>query len=261
MPRTSPRTRRTAAVVLAAVLAALAGAGAAGAAPAAPAATTAQVSPVAPAEPPPPAHGGQHARHAAAGTTPAAPAPRTYRVRPGDTLTAIARRLGVPVRLLYANNRTVIGDDPDVLRPGQVLLAPAPGWAAPVTADYRISARYGIPGDSWAAGYHTGVDLAVPTGTPVHSVGPGKVHSTSAEGAYGNHVLVRMADGRYVLYAHLDRMSVAAGDRVRGGTPIGDSGSTGNSSGPHLHLEVRTGTEYGTDIDPVAYLRGYGIRL
>lgn len=267
-PRTSPRTRRTAAaVVLAAVLAGLAGAGAAGAAtaaPAAPAATAATAAPAAPAEPPPPAHGGQHARHAAAGTAPAAPAPRTYRVRPGDTLTAIARRLGVPVRLLYANNRTVIGDDPDVLRPGQVLLAPAPGWAAPVTADYRISARYGIPGDSWAAGYHTGVDLAVPTGTPVHSVGPGEVHSTSAEGAYGNHVLVRMADGRYgryVLYAHLDSMSVAAGDRVRGGTRIGDSGNTGNSTGPHLHLEVRTGTEYGTDIDPVAYLRGYGIRL
>jgi len=70
-----------------------------------------------------------------------------------------------------------------------------------------------------------------------------------------------MADGRYVLYAHLDRMAVAAGDRVEGGTRIGDSGNTGNSTGPHLHFEVRTGTDYGTDIDPVEYLAEHGIVL
>ncbi len=242
------------------MLAALATASTAGAAQAAP-------SPGAPvaAEPPSPrpASGGLHARPAAARPAPAAPAPapRTYRVRPGDTLSGIAARLGVPWRLLYQNNRSVIGPDPNLLHPGQVLLAPAPGWAAPVTVDYTISARYGLPGDGWIAGYHTGVDLAVPTGTPVYSVGPGEVHSTSTEGAYGNHILVRMADGRYVLYAHLDRMSVAPGDRVRGGTRIGDSGNTGNSTGPHLHLEVRKGTDYGTDIDPVAYLAEYGVRI
>ncbi|WP_234380366.1 M23 family metallopeptidase [Streptomyces sp. CMB-StM0423] len=167
----------------------------------------------------------------------------------------------MPLDRLYDVNRSVIGSDPNLLRPGQVLRAPTPGWTAPVDAEYRISARYGLPGDGWIAGYHTGVDLAVPTGTPVYSVGPGEVHSTSTEGAYGNHILVRMADGHYVLYAHLDRMSVADGDRVEGGTRIGDSGNTGNSTGPHLHFEVRTGTDYGTDVDPVEYLATYGIDI
>ncbi|MFF0729026.1 M23 family metallopeptidase [Streptomyces sp. NPDC004134] len=243
----SPRKRRTAvAVVLAALLAALTGAGAASATGSAAAAG------------PPTAY----ARHVAApGAAPAEPAPPPYRVRKGDTLTAIARRLGVPLDRLYTVNRSVIGSDPNLLRPGQVLRAPAPGWTAPVDAEYRISARYGLPGDGWIAGYHTGVDLAVPTGTPVYSVGPGEVHSTSTEGAYGNHILIRMADGHYVLYAHLDRMSVAEGDRVEGGARIGDSGNTGNSTGPHLHFEVRTGTDYGTDVDPVAYLAGYGIDI
>lgn len=255
----SPRKRRDAvAVVLplvaAAVLAALAGASTAGAASAAPR-SAGVTAPVTAAGPP-----SVNAPHAA-GAPRAEPEPPPYRVRSGDTLSAIARRLQVPPQRLYEANRSVIGADPDLLRPGQVILAPAPGWRAPVDVDYRISAAYGIPGAGWSAGYHTGVDLAVPTGTPVYSVGPGEVHRTSAEGAYGNHVLVRMADGHYVLYAHLDRMSVVAGDPVSGGTRIGESGNTGNSTGPHLHFEVRQGPDYGTDIDPVAYLARYGIAL
>lgn len=197
-----------------------------------------------------------------AGAAPAAPEPPPpYRVRKGDTLFGIARRLGVPLKRLYEINRSVIGGDPNLLRPGQVLVAPEPGWSAPVDVEYRISARYGIPGDGWIAGHHTGVDLAVPTGTPVFSVGPGTVHSTSAEGAYGKHILIRLPDGHYVLYAHMDRMSVAAGDRVEGGTRIGESGNTGNTTGPHLHLEVRKGADYGTDIDPVEYLAKYGVKI
>ncbi len=252
------------------MLAALAGASTAGTAAAASApavataaATAAATAPAAEAAAAPAAAAGPPSVYApaAAGAAPAGPAPPTYRVRKGDTLYSIARRMGVPLQRLYEANRSVIGADPNLLHPGQVLVAPAPGWVAPVSAEYRISARYGLPGDGWIAGYHTGVDLAVPTGTPVYSVGPGEVHSTSAEGAYGNHILVRMADGRYVLYAHLDRMAVAAGDRVEGGTRIGDSGNTGNSTGPHLHFEVRTGTDYGTDIDPVEYLAEHGITL
>lgn len=228
------------------MLAALAGASTAGAAGAASATATGPPSAYAP--------------HAA-GEAPGGPEPPGYRVEKGDTLYSIARRMGVPLQRLYEANRSVIGADPNLLRPGQVLVVPEPGWVAPVSDEYRISARYGIPGDGWIAGYHTGVDLAVPTGTPVYSVGPGEVHSTSTEGAYGNHLMVHMADGRYVLYAHLDRMAVAAGDPVEGGTRIGDSGNTGNSTGPHLHFEVRTGTDYGTDIDPVEYLAEHGIIL
>ncbi|MBO8196271.1 M23 family metallopeptidase, partial [Streptomyces oryzae] len=134
-------------------------------------------------------------------------------------------------------------------------------WVRPVTLSQApVSQPYGVSG-SWAAGYHTGVDLGVPVGTPVQSVGPGTVVEAGWAGAYGNAVTVRMTDGEYVLYAHLSRIHVAVGAAVRPGTRLGLSGNTGRSSGPHLHFEVRAQRGYGTDIDPVRYLAEHGVRL
>ncbi|MGP3968998.1 M23 family metallopeptidase [Streptomyces sp. 6N223] len=130
---------------------------------------------------------------------------------------------------------------------------------SPVSA-YPVSAAYGIPG-SWAAGHHTGVDFATPTGTAVHSVGPGTVVQAEYSGDYGNVVMVEMTDGYYALYAHLSEISVEAGERVGTGTEIGASGSTGRSTGPHLHFEIRTGLGYGSDVDPLAYLAGHGVSV
>ncbi|WP_129840507.1 M23 family metallopeptidase [Streptomyces sp. RFCAC02] len=150
-------------------------------------------------------------------------------------------------------------------------LAPAPAaparpagggageWAAPVTG-YAVSASYGTPGD-WAAGHHTGVDFVTPVGTPVHAVGPGTVILAEYSGDYGNAVMVAMDDGHYTLYAHLSEIAVTTGRRVTGGTTIGASGNTGNTTGPHLHFEVRAGRAYGTDVDPVAYLAGHGVTV
>ncbi|MBV1941468.1 transglycosylase family protein [Streptomyces sp. BV286] len=130
---------------------------------------------------------------------------------------------------------------------------------APVSAG--IGTPYHAAGSSWSKGYHTGVDFPVPTGTSVMSVGAGSVVTAGWGGSFGYQVVVRHGDGRYSQYAHLSAISVKAGQSVGGGQRIGRSGSTGNSSGPHLHFEVRTGPGFGSDVDPIAYLRAGGVRI
>ncbi|MCX4402533.1 transglycosylase family protein [Streptomyces sp. NBC_01764] len=130
---------------------------------------------------------------------------------------------------------------------------------APVHA--ATGTPYRVAGASWSKGYHTGVDFPVPTGTSVKAVAAGEVVSAGWGGSFGYQVVIRHADGRYTQYAHLSAISVKDGQSVVGGQRIGRSGSTGNSTGPHLHFEVRTGPGFGTDIDPVAYLRAGGVRI
>lgn len=131
----------------------------------------------------------------------------------------------------------------------------APVDGASVTTSYRAS------GSSWSSGYHTGVDFAASSGTTVKAVGAGTVVSAGWSGSYGNEVVIRHTDGTYSQYAHLSSLSVSSGQGVGGGDRIGYSGSTGNSTGPHLHFEIRTGPGYGSDIDPVGYLRSHGVSL
>ncbi|MDI3403932.1 M23 family metallopeptidase [Streptomyces cavernicola] len=210
-----------------------------------------------------------------------------YTVVRGDSLTAIADAENVDGgwKVLYAANRKVIGADPDLIVPGQRLALrdggttadragprakpeprpepdPKPkgdALSAPVTAG--IGTPYRASGGSWASGYHTGVDFAVPTGTSVRAVAGGRVVSAGWGGAYGYEVVIRHADGRYSQYAHLSALTVRAGQDVGSGQRIARSGSTGNSTGPHLHFEIRTGPGYGSDVDPLAYLRAGGVRI
>ncbi len=133
------------------------------------------------------------------------------------------------------------------------------GVVAPV--DASTGTPYHQAGSSWSKGYHTGVDFPVPTGTSVKSVAEGRVVSAGWGGSYGYEVVVRHSDGRYSQYAHLSAISVKDGQSVGAGQRIGRSGSTGNSTGPHLHFEVRTGPGFGSDVDPVAYLRAGGVRI
>ncbi|MER6256269.1 M23 family metallopeptidase [Streptomyces sp. NPDC001584] len=132
-------------------------------------------------------------------------------------------------------------------------------WTKPVNAS--IGTEYHVPGGMWSSGYHTGIDFTASTGTPVHAIGPAKVVSAGWGGAYGNQVVLRHADGIYSQYAHLSRIDVSEGQTIPGGQVIGLSGNTGNTSGPHLHMEVRTGPAYGSDISPVPYMRSKGIRI
>ncbi|MEU6679888.1 M23 family metallopeptidase [Streptomyces sp. NPDC046853] len=133
-------------------------------------------------------------------------------------------------------------------------------FTLPLRKRYRVSARYGVRGD-WAAGHHTGIDLAVPKGTAVHAVGAGTVVLARWSGAYGKAVTVRMRDGHYAVYAHLSRISVRRGARIGTGDRLGRSGATGRATGPHLHLEIRSRRGYGSDINPVRYLAKRGARL
>ncbi|MFE3995772.1 peptidoglycan DD-metalloendopeptidase family protein [Streptomyces goshikiensis] len=124
-----------------------------------------------------------------------------------------------------------------------------------------ISTQYKTPGAMWSSGYHTGADFIASSGTTVRAVGAGTVVSAGWAGSYGNEVVIRHADGKYSQYGHLSQLSVSVGQSVTPGQTIGLSGSTGNSTGPHLHFEIRTGPSYGSDIDPIAYLRSKGVSI
>ena len=138
-------------------------------------------------------------------------------------------------------------------------VTPTHTLVAPVNA--AMGTPYRAAGPSWSKGYHTGVDFPVPTGTSVKAVGAGRVVTSGWGGSFGYQVVIRQADGRYTQYGHLSAISVKAGQTVTAGQRIGRSGTTGNSTGPHLHFEVRTGPGFGSDIDPVAYLRAGGVRI
>lgn len=128
-------------------------------------------------------------------------------------------------------------------------------WVRPVEG-YRVTGGFGDRGRMWDS-THSGLDLAAPTGTPVVTTAAGEVVASGWAGGYGLKVQVRHEDGTETYYAHLSTASVEVGDVVAAGEQLGEVGSTGNSSGPHLHLEVRLG---GTEIiDPVPYLAERGV--
>ncbi|WP_326686636.1 transglycosylase family protein [Streptomyces sp. NBC_01795] len=253
----------------------------------------------------------------------------TYEVIGGDTLSSIADSHSVDGgwHSLYDRNRSEIGEDPDLILPGQQLrmtgapqkaeaekpARPAPeeqprpqkprhkaqnkqqsdkaeshkrqpkaqphkaprkadkapakapqnasqGAIAPVSG-VSPSTGYRASGGSWSSGHHTGVDFPVGTGTTVKAMAGGRVVSAGWGGAYGYQVVLRHADGKYSQYGHLSAISVRAGQSVDTGQRVGRSGATGNATGPHLHFEVRTGPGYGSDINPLTYLRGRGVRI
>ncbi|EPD93001.1 hypothetical protein HMPREF1486_04078 [Streptomyces sp. HPH0547] len=271
----------------------------------------------------------------------------TYEVVSGDTLSAIADAHSVEGgwHRLYDWNRPTIGDDPDLILPGQRLEMTGPGQktqrkaergpartAAPAergaqqrtpqqqdrsqrqhprpqkpaaphkqqappqkqtqrqqaappkqaprkqtpqkqapqrkgptattpVAGVGPSTAYRAAGGSWSSGHHTGVDFPVGTGTTVRAVAEGTVVTAGWGDAYGYQVVLRHRDGKYSQYGHLSAISVRAGQPVNTGQRIGRSGSTGNATGPHLHFEVRTGPGYGSDINPLTYLRQRGVRI
>ncbi|APU42582.1 M23 family metallopeptidase [Streptomyces sp. NPDC056254] len=133
-------------------------------------------------------------------------------------------------------------------------------FVSPLDGSY-VSTQYKAGGGMWSSGSHTGIDFHAASGTSVHAVGFGTVVEAGWGGAYGNNVVIKHNDGTFTQYGHLSSLSVSVGQQVTPGQQIGLSGSTGNSSGPHLHFEARTGSQYGSDIDPIAYLRSHGVSL
>ncbi|MFI2779197.1 M23 family metallopeptidase [Streptomyces sp. ALB3] len=128
-------------------------------------------------------------------------------------------------------------------------------------AGSHVTTGYRSGGALWSSGSHSGVDFQAASGTSVVAVGAGTVVEAGWGGAYGNNIVLRMKDGTYTQYGHLSSIGVSVGQSVGSGEQIGLSGSTGNSTGPHLHFEARTTAEYGSDMDPVSYLRAHGVQV
>ncbi|MGQ0465562.1 MAG: peptidoglycan DD-metalloendopeptidase family protein [Sporichthyaceae bacterium] len=118
---------------------------------------------------------------------------------------------------------------------------------------YRLTAGYGDHG-LWSAG-HTGTDFACPYGTAIRAVGSGRIVSAGWDGAYGWKTVQVLNDGTEIWYAHQSKMLVRSG-YVNAGDVIGRVGSSGRSTGPHLHLEVRVD---GKPINPIPWLRARGL--
>ncbi|MBQ1099287.1 M23 family metallopeptidase [Streptomyces sp. b94] len=133
-------------------------------------------------------------------------------------------------------------------------------FVPPITASH-VSTAYQAGSSLWSSGSHTGIDFHASSGTSVHAVGVGTVVEAGWGGAYGNQVVIKMHDGTYTQYGHLSSIGVSVGQAVTPGQQIGLSGATGNVTGPHLHFEARTSPEYGSDLDPVAYLRSHGVNV
>ena len=141
-----------------------------------------------------------------------------------------------------------------VLR-GFSLRAKPPPWQLPV-AGYHLTARFGMSSGLWAHG-HTGLDFAAPQGTPIRAVAPGVVTAVGYDGAYGDKTEIRLDEGTVLWFCHQSGTEVRVGQRVSPGQLIGYVGSTGNVTGPHLHLEVHP--HGGGPVDPEAWLPEHGL--
>ncbi len=193
-----------------------------------------------------------------------------YTIKRGDTLSSIAQsRLGGAARWTTiskdaAGTQFFTADEARRLQIGQVVYlpvnwttpgtppvsppppqpAPVSGWQNPLP-EGKISSGYGVPRTYWYNGklvsdIHWGIDIAAPTGTPIKAARSGKVvfAGWNTEG-YGNLVILDHGDGIKTYYAHMSSVAVSNGMSVNGGAVIGRVGSTGQSTGPHLHIEVR----------------------
>jgi len=123
-----------------------------------------------------------------------------------------------------ARQRAALSDDrPDL--PVSGMISSPEGWRRdPITGITK---------------YHAGTDITAPAGTPIRAVAAGRVVESGVKGGYGNAVVIETEDGRKMLYAHNNQNHVRVGDWVSRGETIAEVGSTGRSTGPHVHFEVK----------------------
>ncbi len=126
-------------------------------------------------------------------------------------------------------------------------------YAVPVKNAFRFTSGFGLRRDPKGRGrrMHAGVDFAAPKGTPIYATGDGVVKSAQSESGYGLTVRIQHDFGFETVYAHQSRLRVETGQRVSRGEHIGDMGSTGRSTGVHLHYEVRLN---GRPVNPMTYV-------
>jgi murein DD-endopeptidase MepM/ murein hydrolase activator NlpD len=179
-----------------------------------------------------------------------------YVVRPGDTLYHISRVYGVSVARLISVNRVA---DPRNLRVGEVLTIPSGYGEASSSSpsDEALASMWNVPRSPrqfawpvWAGRVsspfgmrhgemHDGIDIAAPIGTPVHAAGSGVVIYVGRMRGYGKIVIIRHSDNYATVYAHDEFNFVHEGEHVTRGEEIGEIGTSGHTTGPNLHFEVR----------------------
>lgn len=128
----------------------------------------------------------------------------------------------------------------------------SPDWVEPLD-DAVFTSPYG---ERWGR-LHAGQDYAADIGTPLKSMGTGEVVGAGPMGGYGTYIDIRYTDGSVSRYGHLDSVSASVGQKVDPGDVVAKSGNTGQSTGPHLHLEIRPGG--GDPVDPAPWLAERGI--
>lgn len=183
-----------------------------------------------------------------------------HRINPGETMWDIACLAGVSVEQIQALNP---GVQPDRLRIGENLTVPY-GSTRPINRNQssrsaaQLILRWPVVGEitsyfGWRHhAFHYGLDIAGATGDPIMAAAGGVIVFRGWKGNYGRAVIIEHPDGRQTLYGHMQRILVNTGERVERGETIGRVGSTGRSTGPHLHFEIR---QEGTCLNPLNYLR------
>ena len=165
-----------------------------------------------------------------------------------QSLMALNRRADVRERALVGRKAVLAKygytGDPDEVR------------AVLPLASYRVSAGFGLTGPLWEA-EHGGQDFSASTGETIVAVSAGEVTEVAYAGPYGLRTIVTLPDGTEIWYCHQTDVSVHTGQQVDVADPVGTVGSTGNSTGPHLHLEVRPAG--GSPVDPMDWLRATGL--
>lgn len=182
--------------------------------------------------------------------------PIRYRVAPGDSLRQIARRYQLEWSILAKANSLA---DSNQIRIGQVLVIPKAGTAvAPITQTANpnhypwpvhgsITQHYGGLHDA----FHHGLDIAAPIGTAISAVDGGRITWAGWKSIYGLCVIIDHGQGRKTLYGHASKILVQKGQPVVTGQTIAKVGSTGRSTGPHLHFEIY---DQGQTVDPLAFV-------